>query len=701
MKSILKLSFLVAVMLLIATCQREEEGTVTDDLQLKKAGGNELSIEGKYIVVFKDQVANPRSEAENLKAVHGLKLGHVYEHCLRGFSASIPPVALEGLMRNPKIDYIEPDKIISIDAQTIPTGISRMAINTSPFAKIDGVEENMDVDVAVIDTGVDADHPDLNVAGGVRFYNLYYTDNNYNDDHGHGSHVAGTIGAIDNGIGVVGVAPGARIWAVKVLSSSGSGYLSDIIKGIDWVRARATTIEVINMSIGGKGYSSSYRTAITNCVNAGIVVMVAAGNEATDVYGADGTFGTKDDRVPAAFPEAAAISALADSNGQLGGGGPATSYGSDDSFASFSNYSRSVVSTNPVNSPGKAIDLLLPGVSIYSCYMNGGYATMSGTSMASPHAAGLAALYIAEKGRATNAAGVYAIRQLLIDKGKLQTDPEGLATQNDPDGFKEKLGWVILNTPLPNQPPVANAGPDQTVNDGDNSGDQMVSLNGSGSADDKGITAYSWKEGDLVLSSQVTANVAFSTGVHQVVLTVSDAEGLTASDAVTITVNPNQAPTAAFSATTSGLNATFTDLSNDPDGTITARAWNFGDGVSSTVQNPSHTYASAGSYTVSLTVTDSGGLTGNISESVTVSSPANIVLTVVGYKVKNQKKADLTWSPSGIGTVDIYRDGSKIITTLNDGFHTDNINQKSGGTFTYKVCITGTSNCSNEASVVF
>jgi len=613
MKTILKLSLLVAVLLLIATCQREEEGTVTDDLQLKKAGGDELSIEGKYIVVFKDQVANPHSEAENLKAVHGLKLGHVYEHCLRGFSATIPPAAIEGLMRNPNIDYIEPDKIISISEHTIPTGIRRIAVNTSTFADIDGDGGNMNVDVAVIDTGVDTDHPDLNVVGGVRYYLSMFTDSKYDDDHGHGSHVAGTIGARDNDYGVVGVAPGARIWAVKVLNSRGSGYQSDIIKGIDWVKARAADIEVINMSIGGTGYSSSYRTAIANCVNAGIVVMVAAGNEASDVYGSDGTFGTGDDRVPAAFPEAAAISALADSDGQPGGGGPDTNYGPDDSFATFSNFSRNVVAGNPVDSPGMAIDLLMPGVNIYSCYKDGGYATMSGTSMASPHAAGLAALYIAEKGRATNAAGVYAIRQILIDKGKFQTDPEGLATQNDPDDNEEKLGWVVINTPQPNQPPVAN-----------------------------------------------------------------------------------------FTFTSSGMTANFTDTSTDTDGTVSAWLWNFGDGTTSSDQNPSRTYTAAGTYAVSLTVTDDDGATSGTSKNVTVTAPAGITLTAVGNKVKNVKKADLTWDPTGTGNVDIYRNNTIIATTAHDGSFTDVITLKGGGTFVYKVCIAGgTITCSNEATVVF
>lgn len=613
MKTSAKFIGLLFAMMLISTCSLQEKEFIPETPDLKSgilAAGNEasLDIKDRYIVVFKNVVSNPAAEAGILRGKFGFEMGHVYEHVFKGFSASIPEQALNGLRNHPFIEYIEQDIIMTANAQTLPTGISRIDADHNLTADIDGTDERVDVDVAIIDTGIDKDHPDLYVVGGVRYYLGFLTDSKYDDDNGHGSHVGGIIGAKDNGEGVVGVAPGARLWAVKVLNSKGSGYVSDIIKGLDWVRARAGDIEVINMSLGGQGSSSSYRTAIQNCVNAGIVVVVAAGNESQDVYGPDGNFGTADDYIPASYPEAAAISAMADSDGQPGGNGPATSYGPDDSFATFSNYSRSVVSTNPVSSPGGAIDLLLPGVSILSCYKDMNYATMSGTSMASPHAAGLAALYIADHIKPTSAAGVYAVRQALINAGKTQVGADGLKVQNDPDSNWENLGWA-----------------------------------GTGSAP------------------------------------------------------VNQPPQAAFSYSASGLTVTFTDQSTD-DGTIAARSWVFGDGNSSTDPNPSHTYATAGDYSVKLTVTDNGGLTSEKTEMLQVNAtdPASLVLEAEPVVLKNGRlRVNLSWKPSST-TADVYRNHILIAAAVEGDNYSDNV--KNTGTYYYQVK-NGTT-WSNEITIV-
>ena len=416
----------------------------------------------RYIVKFRDHVQDHPALARLLERRHRFAAEHVYRRVLKGFSARFPLAVKRILERHPDVAYIEPDRKFYAIAQTIPTGVDRIDADLG-LPNPGGV----DADIAIIDTGLDLDHPDLNVVistNCARFGGCL--DGQGNDGHGHGTHVGGIAAAKDNNIGVVGVAPGARLWGVRVLDNNGSGWTSWIIAGIDWVTEHADEIDVANMSLGGQGFSGAMREAIQRSVAEGVVYAVAAGNDGRDVFGLDGQFGTSDDFVPAAYPEVATISAFGDSDGNHGGSGPDTSRGADDSFAPFSNYSRSALASNPVESPGAAIDLMLPGVDIYSTYRNGDYRTFSGTSMASPHAAGLAALYIAQNGRATNASEVYAIRQALIDAGVDQDDARGLAVASDPDSNPERLGFAGAAEPITDLSVVAMFA-DETVVVGD------------------------------------------------------------------------------------------------------------------------------------------------------------------------------------------------------------------------------------------
>ena len=267
----------------------------------------------------------------------------------------------------------------------------------------------------MIDTGVDLDHPDLNV-NRAKAKNCALALS-ADDDNGHGSHVSGTIGALDNGAGVVGMAPGARIWPVKVLNAAGVGFTSDIVCGIDYVTANAASIEVANMSLGGDGSDDgncgrtdgdAEHQAICRSVAAGVTYVVAAGNDSADAATS----------APAAYDEVITVSALSDFNGLPGGGAPSTCRADvDDTFADYSNH-------------GADVDMIAPGTCILSTWMNGGYDTISGTSMASPHVAGGAALYKATHPTATPA----QVRSALQSAGTLDWNDV-----DDPDPVKERL----------------------------------------------------------------------------------------------------------------------------------------------------------------------------------------------------------------------------------------------------------------------
>lgn len=352
---------------------------VTED---SAAGGQTV---GRYIVVLEDN-ANVAQVAQNVTQL-GAQVGNVYRSALKGYSATMTESVRNRIADNPNVAYVQPDRKVHATGQTTPTGINRAEADQSPTAGIDGADERTDVDVAVIDTGVDLDHPDLNVyRQGAKNCSMFSLS--ADDDNGHGSHVAGTIGALDNGTGVVGMAPGARVWPVKVLNAAGSGFTSEVICGIDYVAAHADRIEVANMSLGGAGEDDgncgntngdAQHQAICDAVSKGVTFVVAAGNASEDASTS----------TPAAYDEVITVSALADFNGRPGGGAPSTCReDTDDTFADFSNY-------------GDDVDLIAPGVCIRSTWMNGGYNTISGTSMASPHAAGGAALYTANNPSAT------------------------------------------------------------------------------------------------------------------------------------------------------------------------------------------------------------------------------------------------------------------------------------------------------------
>lgn len=356
---------------------------------------------------------------------HGGQVSHIYKHAFHGFAARIPAARLKQLQQDPRIAAIYPDRIVTLDAvkstalsaaavQTIPTGIRRIKGPLSSTNAGDG-SGVVNVNVAVIDSGIAA-HSDLNIAGGYNCSSGKSTA--FSDGNGHGTHVAGTIGAKDNGLGVVGVAPGARLWAVRVLNSAGSGSTSTVVCGINWVTANGNgstkNIRVANMSLGGTGTDAGgcsgdpMHQAICNAVTAGVTFVVAAGNETDNAA----------NHIPAAYDEVITVSALADFDGTHGGSGtPTCRADEDDTLANFSNF-------------GSDVDVIAPGVCIYSTWKGNAYNTISGTSMAAPHVAGAAALYLLSNPGKTPA----EVKAAILGVGNNTWD-----ATTDPDGIKEPL----------------------------------------------------------------------------------------------------------------------------------------------------------------------------------------------------------------------------------------------------------------------
>jgi subtilisin family serine protease len=372
-------------------------------LPSSRAQSNEGEIPGSYIVVYRDDIVAAADVTELIDNETGVEITNVYEYALDGFAADLTPAALRKLQRDSRVAEIVPDRKMYPFVQNAPPGVRRVDADLNPYADIDNVDDRVDADIAILDMGV-GPNSDINVAGGYDCTG----QNTTLDNGGHGTHVAGIAAAKDNNSGIVGVAPGARIWSVKVLDAF-DGNWSWVICGIDWVTAHADTIEVANMSLGeaiGPGnqvYDGPMHDAIKRSVAAGVTYVVAAGNG-----GGDANY-----VIPATYNEVITVSAMVDTDGKPGGLGPSTSSGKDDTRASFSSY-------------GRDVDIAAPGVNTQSTAPGGGISVMSGTSFATPHVVGAVALYTAQFGRV----GPAAIKSALIesaDPGKIPGDPDSYA----------------------------------------------------------------------------------------------------------------------------------------------------------------------------------------------------------------------------------------------------------------------------------
>lgn len=351
-----------------------------NDAQLKIApGADRMSI----IKDYSDQIMSDNTIQTDVAFRH-------YGNSISGFAAKLTSAQAQELANDPRVISIEPDRIVMLapppgkgpkDGGGGDDGGGGASTQVTPWGitRVGGAIDATGKTAWIIDSGVDLDHPDLNVdvARSRTFITSGKDSKNADDGNGHGTHCAGTVAALDNNIGVIGVAPGATIVGIKVLDSRGSGAYSGVIAGVDYVASAASAGDVANMSLGGPA-SPALESAVSAAADKGILFAIAAGNEAQHANNSS----------PARVnhPNVYTVSAM----------------NSSDVFASFSNFG------NP------PVDFCAPGVAVESTWKSGGYNTISGTSMASPHVAGL----------------------LLVTNGSVKTSG---FVQGDPDGNPDPI----------------------------------------------------------------------------------------------------------------------------------------------------------------------------------------------------------------------------------------------------------------------
>jgi subtilisin family serine protease len=309
-----------------------------------------------------------------------------YRAALNGFAADLDAATRARVAADPAVAAVVPSRAHHAaqlegfvrNGPVIDHAVRRVGALDSPTAAIDGYDVGVDADIAIVDSGLPYGNPDLNVVGGVDCTG----SGTWEDTVGHGTFVSGLAAARDDARGVVGVAPGARLWSVKVMTADSTVSDAALLCGLDWVAQQAATIEVVNLSLGGPGFGSDCgggrldavsleHAAVCHIVASGVVAVASAGNSASDA-----SFTT-----PGGFPEVITVSASTDTDGLPGGfGGPPACYpGVDDTFASYSDF-------------GVAVDIAAPGTCVESTWLHGQHAVATGTSAAAPLVSGAAAL---------------------------------------------------------------------------------------------------------------------------------------------------------------------------------------------------------------------------------------------------------------------------------------------------------------------
>ncbi len=519
-----------------------------------------------YIVVLHDYTANARAVSGLLARQVGASERYSYERAIKGFAADLTDAQVQALRGDPRVRYVEPDRAVSIFLIQSPTpswGLDRIDQQTLPLDNSYSYPgTGAGVRLYSIDTGILYSHADF---GGRASFGFDALGGNGVDCNGHGTHTASTAAGT-----TYGVAKGMTVIGVRVLDCAGFGTVASVIAGVDWVTQNAVRPAVANLSLGGS-FSSALNQAVANSVASGVTYTVSAGNSNANAC----------TQSPASEPSALTVASTSQT----------------DARSSFSNF-------------GSCVDLFAPGSSITAAYIPSGSAVLSGTSMAAPHVAGVAGLYLGQNPAATPA----QVASAILGNAVLNrvTSP-GTGSPNR----LLYMGWLNTAPPPPaNQPPVALAAVSCSG--------FTCTFDGTGSSDDQSIAAYEWRPSlsptANVISTQAIWSMTFSAPRTRTwTLTVRDPFGVQAVDTFSFTVpstSPppptNQPPAAVASVScVSGGSCTFDGRgSSDPDGTIVRYEWHTGSATANIVSTQA---VFTGVYTAktrtwTLIVFDNGGL---------------------------------------------------------------------------------------------
>ncbi|MEX2498223.1 MAG: S8 family serine peptidase [Wenzhouxiangellaceae bacterium] len=660
---------------------------------------NAWADDDRYIIQFAPGQAGNGVAA--IQAAGGRIEIDMTDESINAMAITIPEAALKGLANNPNIVNIEPDSRVYPMAETVPFGITMTQADLVSDADAGALN------VCVIDSGYHIGHFDLQDANVIGLQ-LSGSGDPFIDSCGHGTHVTGTIAALNNGDGVIGVMPGGNVTLTiaKVFGDDdwtsgacGWSYTSGVIEAA--FACRDAGADVINMSLGGGGASSTAEQGFQDLLDQGVLSIAAAGNDGTTTLS-----------YPASYPAVVSVAAI-DENKVV------ADFSQKNSEVELAAPGVGVLSTVPTISASTEVD----GVSYSVAAMDRAASTTASGNLVD--------------GGLCDSSGSWSGNTVLCERGNISFSDKvanveagggaaAIIYNNVSGGF---LGTLDCSGPSFNAcssiPAVSMGQADGQFLVGNKLGfsatvstvltapaDGYEFFNGTSMATPHvaGVAALVWSRNPGATAVDIrNALAATAEDLGDAGRDNSYGHGLIqAANAVAFLGggggDTNAAPTASFTFNCTELACDFDGSgSSDSDGTIASYSWSFGDGNSATGVTASNTYANDGSYTVTLTVTDDAGATGSSSQTVTVSGPTvdGITLTANGSKVKGRWTTDLSWDGASTTNVDIYRDGSLLTTTANDGFFTDSTDFRGGGSLTYQVCEAGSSVCSDSVTVNF